>query len=193
MAKEKDKDIAKYDIKWLKNRVLNGEKPDYVFFWGFKPKWTGNIDISCLSQMYATTFVIDGIIYNCAEQFFMSTKALFFNDNEIENKIMDCTDPRDMKKLGRIVKGFDEKKWIPVAYKTVISGNYQKFLQNRQIKEFLLATGDSVLVEASPYDSIWGIGIAASDEKNIDVFKWQGTNLLGFALMEVRDMLKLAL
>lgn len=190
MAKDKEIDIAKYDIKWIKKSVLNGEKLDYIFFWGFVPKCKGSIDISCLSQMYAIDFIVDGMLYNCAEQFFMATKARFFNDLESERKIMNCTNPHEMKKFGRQVKGFNEKKWKAIAYKIVILGNYQKFLQNQQIKEFLKTTGDSVLVEASPYDKIWGIGIASSDENNKDVFKWQGSNLLGFALMEVRDMLK---
>lgn len=189
MAKEKEKNIAKYDVKWLRNRVFNGEKFDYFFFWGFIPKCNGNIDLSCLSQMFATDFVVNDVLYNCTEQFFMSTKAHFFNDYETERKIMECNDPREMKRLGRQVKGFDDNKWKPVAYQTVILGNYQKFVQNEPIKKFLLATGDSVLVEASPYDTIWGIGIASTDEMSKDVNKWRGANLLGFALMTVRDML----
>ena len=88
------------------------------------------------------------------------------------------------------MRGFDQKVWDKFKYAIVLLGNWHKFSQNRELREFLLSTGDSVLVEASPYDAIWGIRLPASSPEAQDPMKWRGQNLLGFALMEVRDELR---
>ena len=98
--------------------------------------------------------------------------------------------PQADQGLGRKVRGFDQRVWDRFKYAIVLGGNWCKFSQNRDLREFLLSTGDSVLVEASPYDSIWGIRLSSSSPGAQDPMKWRGQNLLGFALMEVRDELR---
>ena len=98
--------------------------------------------------------------------------------------------PKQIKALGRKVRRFDQKVWDKFKYAIVLNGNWCKFSQNRDLREFLLSTGESVLVEASPYDNIWGIRLAANSPEAQDPMKWRGQNLLGFALMEIRDELR---
>ncbi len=111
-------------------------------------------------------------------------------DEERRKEILACSDPKQIKALGRKVRGFDQRVWDRFKYAIVLGGNWYKFSQNRDLREFLLSTGDSVLVEASPYDSIWGIRLSSSSPGAQDPMKWRGQNLLGFALMEVRDELR---
>ena len=107
-----------------------------------------------------------------------------------KRQILKCSDPKQIKALGRKVRGFDQKVWDKFKYAIVLNGNWCKFSQNRNLREFLLSTGDSVLVETSPYDNIWGIRLSANSPEAQDPMKWRGQNLLGFALMEVRDELR---
>ena len=120
----------------------------------------------------------------------MAAKAELFGDSEIQEQILKCSDPKQIKALGSKVRGFDQKVWDKFKYAIVLNGNWCKFSQNRDLREFLLSTGDGVLVEASPYDNIWVIRLAASSPEAQDPMKWRGQNLLGFALMEVRDELR---
>lgn len=141
------------------------------------------------SQWYPSTFVVDEIEYNCDEQYMMVAKARFFGDEETLEEIMDTDDPREQKRLGRTVQGFDADQWNEVAVNIVTIGNYAKFSQNPEMKEWLLSTEDKILVEASPYDKIWGVGLRESDSRILDREQWRGTNWLGEALSRVRDML----
>ena len=120
----------------------------------------------------------------------MAGKAELFGDQEIREQILKCSDPKQIKTLGRKVRNFDQVVWDKFKYAIVLNGNWCKFSQNRPLREFLLSTGDSVLVEASPYDNIWGIRLSASSPDAQNPLKWRGQNLLGFALMEVRDELQ---
>ena len=124
------------------------------------------------------------------EQYMMAGKAQLFGDSEIREQILKCNVPKQIKALGRKVRSFDQKVWDKFKYAIVLGGNWCKFSQNRDLREFLLSTGDSVLVEASPYDNIWGISLAASSPEAQNPVQWRGQNLLGFALMEVRDELR---
>ena len=103
---------------------------------------------------------------------------------------MASEDPKEIKALGRAVRNFDGKQWDEVKYSLVLTGNYNKFSQNKALRGFLLSTGDRLLVEASPSDRIWGIGLSADDSRIHDPAQWRGENLLGFALMEVRDEIR---
>ena len=120
----------------------------------------------------------------------MAAKAELFGDKEIRKEILNISEQKKMKSLGRKVKNFDQNVWDKFKYSIVLNGNWCKFSQNRELREFLLSTGDKILVEASPYDSIWGIRISASSPEAKNPMKWRGQNLLGFALMEVRDELR---
>ena len=141
------------------------------------------------SQWEPCNFVVNGIEYNCAEQYMMAEKARFFEDEETLNEIMDTDDPREQKRLGRLVEGFDEDRWNEVAIEIVVKGNLAKFSQNPELKKILLDTESRILVEASPYDKIWGIGLRETDPRALDREQWLGTNWLGEALSQVRDAL----
>ena len=117
-------------------------------------------------------------------------KARIFKDEEVEKEIMNTSDPKLMKALGRKVRNFAPEVWDKLKYSIVLNGNYYKFTQNKEMMDFLLSTGDKILVEASPMDTIWGIGFGKENEKAKNVAMWRGQNLLGFALMEVRDEIR---
>lgn len=119
----------------------------------------------------------------------MAKKAELFGDDEMANRIIACPSPAEAKKLGREVKGYVDELWLNNRFQIVCEGNYHKFSQNNNLKDFIVKTGSRILVEASPVDSIWGIGMDANHPDAGNPEKWQGLNLLGFALMEVRDKL----
>ena len=179
---------TKYNITELKNRYQTGEKLKYIFFWGHTPSKNG-ITKSCFSQWYDCTFMAGGVEYKTAEQYMMAQKALLFDDKKIYEEIMAASHPNEYKKLGRKISNFNEEVWNTHKMQIVIQGNLAKFGQNKELQEFLLQTGDRILVEASPYDKIWGIGLAADTPDIENPATWRGENLLGFALMEVREQL----
>lgn len=144
---------------------------------------------SVFSQWHRCKFTIDGIEYNCAEQYMMAEKARMFGDDDALEEIMDTDSPREQKRLGRLVSGFNEDEWNKVAMDIVVKGNLAKFGQNEKLKKKLFATGDRMMVEASPDDKVWGIGLAEDDPKALDRHQWEGTNWLGEALNQVRDEL----
>lgn len=178
-----------YSCEWLENEIASGRKHDFCFFWGHRPSKDGSITKSCLSQWWMEDFWAIDSTYLCMEQYMMANKALLFGDEEIKNKIIECNEPQQIKELGRKVQGFDQDIWDRFKYSIVLNGNWLKFSQNRDLREYLISTGGSILVEASPYDNIWGIGFSADSPEAMNPFKWRGKNLLGFALMEVRDEL----
>ena len=174
--------------KYSREKLLcSGEEHEFVFFW--QPDDTG-VGSACLSQWQTSPFAVDADDYSCTEQYMMAAKARFFEDEEVRAEILATTDPKTMKALGRKVHGFDGGQWNKVKYSIVLTGNYYKFVQNEAMRDYLLSTGDKVLVEASPYDKVWGIGLSAKDENASNPKQWRGENLLGFALMEVRDELR---
>jgi ribA/ribD-fused uncharacterized protein len=174
----------------LRERCSSGETFEYLFFWGHQPSKTGEITKSCFSQWFDASFTIDGIYYRSAEHWMMAQKARLFDDKESLAQILEAPDPKTAKALGREVKNFDDPIWKENARRLVTEGNLAKFRQNDDLREFLLGTSDLVLVEASPYDGIWGIGLKADNERAKHPSTWQGQNLLGFALMDVREVLR---
>jgi len=174
----------KYTIENIKS------ESKFLFFWGHQPNKDGSISKTCFSQWWLSSFEVDKVIYKTAEHWMMAQKAELFKDNEVLEKILQAKSPAEAKKLGREVKNYNENLWLAARYDIVKQGNYHKFSQNPELKTFLLNTKDRVLVEASPVDAIWGIGMAGDHKDVLDPEKWQGLNLLGFALMEVRDELK---
>ncbi|MBC1548312.1 NADAR family protein, partial [Listeria sp. FSL L7-1435] len=162
----------------------------YIFFWGHQPAEDGKISKSCFSQWWICSFKVDGVEYNCAEQFMMAEKAKLFNDMEMREKILAAKHPKQAKDFGRLISGFQEDIWLKNRFNIVMRANQAKFSQNEELKKFLMQTKIRILVEASPVDKIWGIGMAA-DNKNVEnPLYWKGLNLLGFALMAVRDELE---
>jgi len=164
-------------------------EPDFLFFWGHRPQRDGNVGKGCLSQWWPCSFSVDGTIYPSAEHWMMAAKARLFKDEQGRSAILAASSPGGAKAAGRKVQGFDEQMWERARFDLVVAGNMAKFTQNHDLRAFLMATGSKVLVEASPRDRIWGIGIAAGHEDAVRPSRWRGPNLLGFALMEVRDQL----
>ena len=186
----REKGTPKYSLEQIRKEFLEGRSLEYTMFWGHQPSADGSITKSCFSQWWKADFWSVANTYCCMEQFMMANKALLFRDEEIYEKILQSNDPKQMKALGRKVKNFDEIVWNEIKYTIVLNGNYLKFSQNPELREFLLSTGDSVIAEASPYDGIWGIKMKQTDENILNPLKWRGENLLGFALMEVRDEIR---
>lgn len=152
------------------------KKEDFIFFWG-----------GTYSQWAPSKFVIDGVLYNCCEQYMMAKKALMFHDYVALQKIMSSKDPSYQKEQGRKVIDFDVNLWTKYCRQIVYDANYAKFTQNPEMREELIATGNKEIVEASPEDKIWGIGLHESDPLAWDKSTWKGTNWLGEAIMAVRE------
>jgi ribA/ribD-fused uncharacterized protein len=173
------------DKETLAEYVGAGHKVKYVFFWGHQRSKTG-ISASCFSQWYAAPFSAEGRSYATAEHFMMAEKARLFNDPDALEMILAAKSPGEAKSRGRNVRGFDEQIWIKRRFDIVVAANKLKFSQNSDLLAFLLGSGQRVLVEASPVDKIWGIGLEAKHPHAENPRLWKGLNLLGFALMEVR-------
>lgn len=169
--------------------VRGGARVKYMHFWGHAPRRDGTIGKSCLSQWWPSPFTVDGVEYATAEHWMMASKARLFGDAEAERAVLASPTPAQAKTEGRLVRGFDQSIWEREGFGIVVEGSVHKFSSDPALRDFLLSTGDRVLVEASPLDRIWGIGLAADDERAEDPEQWLGPNLLGFALMEARERL----
>ena len=155
---------------------------EYTFFWS-----------GPFSQWHYSPFTSkEGIKFTTAEHYMMYKKATFFGDHEMAEKILNSGHPRDAKKLGRKVRNFDKELWDNVAKKVVYDGNYAKFTQNPKLKQKLMETEGTLLVEASPYDRIWGIGMAEDEPGVEDKNNWKGTNWLGEVLTQLRKDLAIS-
>lgn len=151
----------------------------YVFFWN-----------GIYSQWHKADMTVLGIEYNSCEQYMMHQKALLFGDRETAELIMQEENPREQKKFGRMVKNFDKATWDKNSLAIVYAGNLAKFSQNEGLKKELLETGDRILVEASPLDNIWGIGLDEKAKGIEDPSNWKGLNLLGQAITLVKNELR---
>ena len=183
----RENDQPRYSREQLKEDGVILCDKNVVFFWGHRPSEDGRIKASCMSQWFMSPFYVYATKYCCMEQFMMASKACLFNDKETFDRILQSSDPKEIKALGRQVKNFDKETWDKAKYLVVLNGNYRKFTQNPALRDYLLSTGNHFLVEASPYDCIWGIGLSADDPHALEPSQWKGENLLGSALMEVRD------
>ena len=161
----------------------------FLFFWGHQPSPDGSVTKSCFSQWWVAPFEVDGTIYPTAEHWMMACKARLFGDEDALKAVLSSETPAKAKEQGRLVQHFDPAVWDQHRYDIVVDGNFHKFTQHAALKEYLLATGEKVLVEASPNDAIWGIGMGINDPAASNPATWRGSNLLGFALMEVRDII----
>lgn len=151
----------------------------HIFFWG-----------GIFSQWCRCEFQEDGQTFTSAEQYMMYHKAKAFNDFGTMHSVMNTNDPKTQKALGRQIKGYSDEVWAPIRYQTVVQGNYLKFTQDDDLKRMLFGTANKIIVEASPYDKIWGIGLGPHDDRVLNEANWDGQNLLGKAIMEVRDRIR---
>lgn len=157
------------------------EQEQFVFFWGHERG-----DYRCFSQWYPCNIYLNDVAFDCAEQAMMFSKARMFQDFEIADQIMKTNNPSRQKRLGRKVKNFDDENWKRVARRIVYVINMAKFTQNPACLDVILQT-QGTLVEASPYDKLWGIGLSANEPRALDRNKWLGFNWLGEVLTEVRN------
>lgn len=178
-----------YDVEQLRAAIASGLAAEYLFFWGHTPRRKGALGKECLSQWYPASFVIDGATYRTAEHYMMRQKALLFGDDEAAARVLSARHPSEAKEIGRAVRHFNNKIWSERCFDIVCAGSQAKFSQNADIGAFLLTTKRRILVEASPRDAIWGIGISESDARARAPDRWPGLNLLGFALMRARAAL----
>ena len=182
--------IQHYDINWLTEKFEKGEALKFLYFWGHTNKYKEEVGKFCFSQWFESPFVINNVTYKTSEHWMMAQKALLFHDKDTFKRIIACNKPGEAKELGRQVANFDEQIWEEKKFDIVKLGNFYKFSQNPKLADYLLKTDTRILVEASPIDTIWGIGLSQDSEDIGNMYAWRGQNLLGFVLMEVRDCLK---
>ncbi|MFI8105029.1 NADAR family protein [Streptomyces sp. NPDC086023] len=180
--------MAKIDK--LIEQVNRGERVKYLPFWGHRPRADGTLGPSCLSQWWPSPFTVGDVEYATAEHWMMAGKARLFGDEEALATALAAATPAEAKKAGRLVRGFDDAVWERERYAIVVEGSVHKFGSDPALRSFLLGTGERVLVEASPLDRIWGIGLAADSPDALVPQRWRGLNLLGFALMDARERLR---
>jgi ribA/ribD-fused uncharacterized protein len=180
----------KYDLKWLTTKFDNGETINYIFFGGHSNEHGDEIGKFAFSQWYLSPFVVDNINYKTAAHWMMAHKAGLFGDYETFHRILMAETSSEVKELGRQVRGFDEMKWNEKKFELVRTGNIHKFNQHKKLKDFLIDTGENVIVEASATDTVWGIGLNQEVPMIENPYSWRGENRLGFALMEARDFLR---
>lgn len=181
---------APHDCR-TREQLLAARGPvEWLHFYGHTPADDGSVTAACLSQWWAGhPFTVDGVEYLTAEHWMMAAKARAFEDDDALAAVLASATPKEAKALGRRVTPYDDDVWKAVRYDHVVEGSVAKFGAHDELREFLLATGDAVLVEAAPRDRIWGIGMGAANENAQRPDRWRGQNLLGFALMEARSRL----
>jgi ribA/ribD-fused uncharacterized protein len=170
--------MTRIQLTFTEQKITKPKEEKFTFFW---------LKDSVLSNWHPAPFELGGIKYNCTEQHMMYNKAMFFNDTHMAERIMKSDSPDEQKKLGRRVKGFDVDEWDKVCKEITYNGCRAKFLQNPEMLKFLLQTKGTTLVEASPFDTIWGIGLDAKDPKAKDRSQWRGKNYLGEILTKLRE------
>lgn len=182
--------LQQYNMQWLTSTFESGVPVKFLLFWGHTNNNNEVAGKFCFSQWYSSPFVVDDITYKTAEHWMMAQKAVLFEDERTLEKIIACNTPAQAKKLGRQVLGFDEIVWNKQRYDIVKLGNIHKFNQHPAFADYLVATGERVIAESSPVDTIWGTGLPPDHKEADNIYYWRGLNLLGFALMEVRDFFK---
>lgn len=178
----------KYDVAWAAKEARAGRK-GFAFFWSHRSSKTQAVRETCLSQWYPSPFRHDGKRYATAEHWMMAGKARLFGSADTERAILATEDPRQAKELGRKISGFDGAVWERERVAIVYEGNLIKFRKHPRLAAYLMRTHPKILVEASPNDAVWGIGLGRDHPFAGRPENWPGQNLLGFCLMAVRDQL----
>lgn len=189
------------NVETVQALSAGGYPLEFIHFWSASPALgQSGVGPECMCQWYPSPirirnpnilgFGLSDVTFPTAEHFMMYQKARVFRDKDAIDAILAEPDPSVVKKIGRKVRNFNETTWDRVKYALVVRGNISKFAQNWELRKYLLGTGNAILVEASPYDRIWGIGLTEDDPRANNPFEWRGENLLGFACMDVRDCLR---
>ncbi|MDO5518098.1 MAG: NADAR family protein [Clostridium sp.] len=178
-----------FTLSGVQAMYKNHENLEYIFFAGHQKTPNGTITKTCLSQWYASPFEMNNVRYKCAEQYMMCEKARLFKDEEAVDEILKAYHPNQMRLIGKRVKNFDDKVWNDKKIQIVKIANLAKFSQNTKLKRYLINTKNKVLVKNVLHDKIWGIGLAKNSELRENPLNWNGDNLLGFILMDIREIL----
>jgi len=173
----------------LQQCLRNGGNAKFMFFWGHKPGPQGTIGKACFCQTWPSQFLVGGQLFPTAAHCIAATKAQLFNDRKTLTAIQATADPSEAIALANRTHGLDERMWARHRYAAFVAANHEKFSQNIVLGAYLVATGVQVLAEANPDDNVSGIGLAENDADASTPQRWPGQNVLGFALMEVRDLL----
>jgi ribA/ribD-fused uncharacterized protein len=182
--------MTPFDREALLQALAEGRAFSFRPFYGHTPRPDGALSDAVFSQWWRSAFEVQGVRYACAEQFMMAEKARLFGDAETLARILAEPEPARVKALGREVRGYDDAAWAARRFDAVTEGSCAKFSATPELRAYLLATGDAVLVEAAPRDQIWGIGFGRESPLVSQPAKWRGQNLLGFALMRARERLR---
>ena len=177
----------RYHLSWLIDKFDKGEYAEFILFWGHVNDKHTRQGEYMLSQWYPSPFSVNEIVYKSAGQWMMARKALLFGDREAYKKILEADRPDQVRSFGGSIADFDETRWSVWKYEIVREGNFHKFNQNKKLRSYLMNTGNAILAEANPFDKVWGIGLSANAKNVHDPYAWEGLNLLGFALMEIRE------
>lgn len=179
-----------HDGNWTLEQLLAaeaaGEHLDFLMFWGHTAPDSSEVGPHVLSQWWPQEFEVDGQRYVTAEHFMMAEKARLFGDDEQLAAVLASATPKEAKACGRKVKNFDSDAWDDKSFDIVTRGSVAKFAASQDLAGYLVGTGHRVIVEASPVDPVWGIGLAKDAATASAPSKWKGRNLLGFALMSAR-------
>lgn len=190
MVKSEDSVGGVFSNVWTVDQLCEAEREGrrlkFLFFWGHTPRVGSGVGPHVLSQWFDCRFEVDGVLYRSAEHFMMAEKARLFADEETLEASLAADSPGAAKALGRRVAGFREDVWGERRVGIVTRGSVAKFRSSPELEDYLVASGGRVLVEASPTDFVWGIGMAADDEAVLSPSRWRGQNLLGLALMRAR-------
>ena len=174
-------------VEHLARAVEDGASFDYLMFFGATPG--PQLTRACLSNWWEQSFELDGMEWPTVEHYMMYAKAKLFGDEERMAQVRNAKTPKAAKALGRKVTPYGDVAWGSRRYGAVMRACEAKFSQNAELRDFLKATEGKVLVEASPWDRVWGIGLRDTSPEASDPRQWKGANLLGFVLMDVRDAL----
>jgi ribA/ribD-fused uncharacterized protein len=179
----------RYHLTWLTERFDKGESLEFIFFCDYVSGLRSQGEFM-LSQWYPSPFSVNEIVYKSAGHWMMARKALLSGDRETFKKIIEADRPEQVKMLAARISGFDEVGWTESRHEIVREGNFHKFNQSKKLRTYLLSTRDAILTEANPLDVVWGIGLSKDSRLIKNPYTWRGLNLLGFALMEIREYLK---
>ena len=179
----------KYDLTWLKQQYDSGTQPEFLFFSEMPAGPHSSSAHMMLAQWYPSGFSVQGDQYLHAAHWMMVQKAKLFDDDEAAASLLTLKDNREIKSRGRHIVGFDQRRWDDNKYSIVVLGNLHKFSQHPILRAYISETRPMVLTEANPDDGVWGIGMQENAPGATNPHHWRGLNLLGFALMEVRDIL----
>ncbi|MBB1509960.1 NADAR family protein [Tessaracoccus sp. MC1756] len=181
--------LEPYSVSELRTAFAAGAGLDLLLFHGHVPEHPGQVDNGCLSEHYPAPFESDGELFRTVEHYIAWRKATLFGDKHSAQRVLRAEAPTTARAIGRTVRPFNDEVWKSHRFDVAVAANVAKFAADPQLADHLRSTGRSVLVNASPIDRVWGIGLSADDPAAQDPTRWPGLNIQGFALMEARRRL----